>query len=59
MAQLEKIVYGSLALTLVGAYMTMFKDFYDIGMGLMVAGPVICVGGGLIGYLKGIKRSEK
>lgn len=54
----EGIFYGSLALTLVGAYMTMFKDLYDIGMGLMVAGPVICAGG-LIGYLKGIKCSEK
>lgn len=54
----ERIVYGSIALTLVGAHMTMFKDLYDIGMGLMIATPVIFAGG-LIGYLKGIKCSEE
>ena len=54
----ERIFYGSITLTLAGAYMTIFKDLYDIGMGLMVAGPVICAGG-LIGYLKGLKHSEK
>ncbi len=53
----EGTVYGSLTLTLAGAYMTMFKDVYDIGMGLMIAGTVIC-GSGLKKYLRLIKNSE-
>lgn len=53
----ERILYGSLALTLVGAHMTIFKDLYDIGMGLMVAGAVIFAGA-VRKYLRLIGNSE-
>lgn len=53
----EGIVYGSITLTIVGAYMTMFKDVYDIGMGLMIAGPVIFTGA-IKKYLSLNKNSE-
>ncbi|GAI58117.1 unnamed protein product, partial [marine sediment metagenome] len=56
----ERIVYGSIALTLVGAYMTMFKDFYDIGIDVMVCGGIATLGS-IITYLRGCrhKNNEK